>query len=497
MSTKPLRPDRVARQVRPVPAGGPRPAQRPAVSTIERQAAWARYRAQMVQLIRARVDWMPVLIFASVLMTPEARIDLGGFQLYPYRIALLVSLPVMLARVSKRPVRLGVADVLVCGSAVMMLVAMALRYPLDVALKTGGSSMMDALLAYFAGRIFFRSSLDVRRFLFRISPLLLGVAVIMALESISHQYLLRPLVGSITGFSPDAALSRMYEIRVGLLRATGPFLHPIAAGLFFGSLVPLFYFADLPKWRWLGLIGCAGGIFGWSSAGIVAIAAGLGLGFYDAIQRRFRIGWAPLLLGIAAVAILIELVVNGGFVRFVIRYAALNPQTGYFRLLIWEYGWASVANSPWIGIGYFESYERPVWMHSDSVDNYWLLQALRFGVPSMAMMLVGVIWVIFKLGLSRQGWELGSLRGRRMATGLCIALSTTVVSLLTSAPWGADMAWLIVLVGMAAGLADTGQPASGRQQIRARPGSRGGASGPRPVFRPAATRPNPASGPAE
>lgn len=408
----------------------------------------------MVRLITAKADWAPVLVFASILMTPEARLDLGGFQLYPYRLALIAALPAMLVKLVREPLRPGPADLLVAGSSIMMFIAMALRYPLDVALKTGGASTLDALLAYLAGRIFFRSSLDVRRFLYRISPLLLAVAAVMALESLSHNYILRPIVGAITGHSPAAALGRMYEIRMGLLRATGPFLHPIAAGLFFGSLVPLFYSADLPKWRWLGLLGCLGGIFGWSSAGIVAIVAGLGLGVYDSVQRRFRLGWAPLLWTIVASAFLIELFSQGGFVKFVIRYAALNPQTGYFRLLIWEYGWASVAKSPWIGIGYFESYERPTWMHTDSVDNYWLLQSLRYGVPSMAMMLVAVFWSMFSLGMSRQGKELGALQGRRMATGVCISLATTVVSLLTSSPWGADMAWLILLFGMAAGLAD-------------------------------------------
>lgn len=447
----------------PSPADPAAPMLSPAVATTgaprlsagERRAAWTRHRREMTRLLLARAEWMPVVIFASILMTPEARIDLGGFQLYPYRLALIASLPAMLVKVARNPVRPGFADVAITASSMMIFIAMALRYPLDVALKTGGASTLDALLAYFAGRIFFRSSLDVRRFLYRISPLLLGVAIIMALESVSHNYILRPLVGAVTGHSPAAALNRMYEIRVGLLRATGPFLHPIAAGLFFGSLVPLFYSADLPKWRWLGLIGCLGGVFGWSSAGIVGIVAGLGLGMYDSFQRRYRVGWAGLLIGVLAIAVLIELFTQSGLVKFVIRYAALNPQTGYFRLLIWEYGWASVAKSPWIGIGYFESYDRPAWMHSDSVDNYWLLQALRYGVPSMALMFVGVIAIMFSLGMSRQGPELGSLNNRRMATGISIALATTIISLLTSAPWGADMVWLILLFGMGAGLADS------------------------------------------
>ncbi len=419
-----------------------------------RRQAWAQHRREAFRLIAARADWVPVLVFASILMPPEARIDFAGFQLYPYRLALILAIPSIILRIAKEPIRFGLADLLVIGSGVMMLMATSLHYPLDVALKTGGAVTLDHVLAYLFGRSFFRTSLDVRRFLYRIAPLLLAVALVMVAESVSHRYLFRPAVSAITGYSPEAALNRIYEIRVGLLRATGPFLHPIAAGLFFGSLTPLFVAADLPKRRWLGLFACFGGIFGWSSAGIVAIFGGIALCIYEALQKRLRIGWAPLLGTLFVVAVLIEVLSQGGFVKFAIRYAALNPQTGYFRLLIWDYGTASVAKSPWIGIGLFNSYERPAWMHSDSVDNYWLLQALRYGVPCSIMMLLGTLLNMFKLGLAPRKPELGSLKGRRMAVGVVISLSTMIISLLTSAPWGADMAWLIVLVGMTGGLAD-------------------------------------------
>lgn len=424
------------------------------LTALERRQAWARHRREAIRLVTAQVDWVPVLVFASILMSPEARIDLAGFQLYPYRLSLIASIPFIALRLAREPIRFGVADILVLGSASLMFVSTAIHYPLDQALKTGGALTLDLVLAFVLGRSFFRTSLDVRRFLFRVTPLLMAIAFIMLAESVSHRYIFRPAVAAITGHSPADALDRFYEIRLGFLRATGPFLHPIAAGLFFGSLAPLFIAADLPKSRWLGLLACFGGIFGWSSAGIVAIFAGIGLCAYESVQRRLRIGWPPLLWMMLAIAVLIEAISEGGFIKFVIRYAALNPETGYFRLLIWDYGWASVMKSPWIGIGVFSSYERPAWMISDSVDNYWLLQSLRYGIPSMVMMLFGMLAILFKLAMSKQGAELGSLTGRRMATGLVISLSVMMVSLLTSAPWGADMAWLVILVGMAAGLCD-------------------------------------------
>lgn len=438
-------------------ASGPASTDRPVRQRLtmqERRQAWARHREAMTRLVTGKIDWVPVLVFASILMSPEARIDLGGFQLYPYRLALIASLPFMGIRLARDPIRPLLADIFVVSGAVWMFVATVTHYPLDVALKTGGAVTIDALLAYLLGRVFFRNPLDMRRFLYRITPLVVAIGAVMVLESVSHRYIFRPIVGAITGNSPAAILARTYEIRNGLLRATGPFLHPIAAGLFFASLVPLYISADLPRRRWLALAGCLGGIFGWSSAGLGTITLCFALGYYDHVQRRLKIGWGPVIWSIVAFCAAIEILTTGGIIKFIIRYAALNPQTGYFRLLIWEFGWADVQRHPWFGIGYFETYSRPRWMRTDSVDNLWLLLGLRYGIPCMVLTALGALASAIAVGRARFQTEAGALTGRRMATGICISVAVIYTATISVAPWGADMAWLTILLGMACGLAE-------------------------------------------
>ncbi len=426
----------------------------PSLSMVERRLAWAQHRREMTRLVTAKADWVPVLIFASILMTPEARIDLGGFTLFPYRIALILAIPALYVRVAKQPVRISIGDVLVFLACIWMFIATSVHYPVDVAFKTGGATTLDSLLAYTVGRIFFRNALDLRRFLYRITPLVVIASVLMIMESISHQYIVRPFVSALTGNSAAAVLDRTYEIRNGFLRALGPFQHPIAAGLFFGTLLPLYVAADLPRRRWIGAVACIGGVFGWSSAGIASLTAGLALGFYDIFQRKFRIGWLPVVGGIVVMCATIQAIVPGGLVRTIIRYASLNPQTGYFRLLIFQFGWADVERYPWFGIGYFGSYLRPDWMRTDSVDNFWLLQALRYGQPGMYLMLAASLTLAVAIGLSRHGRELGAVHGRRMATGLCISITVLLASIISVAPWAADMAWFMILLGMAGGMSE-------------------------------------------
>ncbi len=428
----------------------------------ERRQAWDRHRQKVTQLILAKTDWIPVLLLASFLATPEARIDFGGFQLYPYRLALIASIPFMIMRVGREPVRFGPADFFVLASTVWMFIATTTHYELSVALKTGGAQTLDISLAYLAGRIFFRTALDLRRFLYRISPLILAIALLMVAESVSHRYLMRPFVSSITGF-PALGLNRIYELRMGLLRATGPFLHPIAGGLFLGSFAPLFLTADLPRRRWIGLAGCFGAVFGWSSTGLVSLGAGVMLALYDQPQKHLRLGWMPLIWAVIAGMLVIELLSDAGVAKIIIRYAALNPATGYFRLAIWDFGWADVGRHPWFGIGLFESYERPPWMKSDSVDNHWLLIALRYGIPCTTLLFVGVMLTVISLGSAKPSGEPGALYGKRMTIGVTISIVVSYFSLLTSAPWGADLAWLIMLLGIGNGLKDAPRLARARQ----------------------------------
>jgi len=416
-------------------------------------ASWANRRARISKLVSTGGNWMPVIIFATLLMTDEARINAWGFQIYAYRIALLFTFPFVVARMATEPPRLTIADFMIMLAGAWIFISTWMNYNIVVASKSGLSQTLDLVAPYLVGRLLIRTPLDLRRFLYRITPLIVATGLLLFVESASHEYLLRPLVGSITGLSPDAALARMYEVRNGFLRATGPFLHPIAAGLFMGTLVPLYIAADLPKRRWFGLLGSLGGVFSLSSAAMLSMGAGIALSIYGSVQRSLRWGWAPVIAGAGIIGFFIQMLTESGLIKFIIRYASLNPQTGYYRLLIWEYGWADVGRHPWFGIGLFNAFDRPRWMISDSVDNYWLLVALRFGFPCMAMLLITVVFNVIILGRATLAREPEALKGRPMAVGVVISLVIAYMLLLTSAPWNADIVWFTMLVGIAGGLA--------------------------------------------
>jgi len=117
-------------------------------------------------------------------------------------------------------------------------------------------------------------------------------------------------------------------------------------------------------------------------------------------------------------------------------------------LLIWQYGSASVAQHPWFGIGFGE-WVRPHWMGS-SVDNFWLLIAIRHGIPAAALIFLACVAVIGRTAFtSRLPQDVQDYR-----TGYLISLIVFMLVGCTVHFWAAVFAWFLFLLGSGAWILD-------------------------------------------
>ena len=107
--------------------------------------------------------------------------------------------------------------------------------------------------------------------------------------------------------------------------------------------------------------------------------------------------------------------------------------------------------NPLFGIGFAE-FDRPAWMISSSVDNHWLLLAIRFGaLPSFIIFGVALTAVILLCNRTRTASELD----RKAYVGLAIALSLMVVLGFSVAFFGGAVYWLYMLIAIAISLSLT------------------------------------------
>lgn len=422
-----------------------------------------------------------VLMIYAAIVPPEIRVSIADQTLYVPRIVGFALFPWLVLQSFRNPIRFVIWDALIVLASLWMLLSFMVIYGPAEGVLRGTALALDLLLPYFIGRYSIRSLADFRRVLVFAAPVLPLAGLAMATEAFSGQVIVRPFFAEIFGRLPRyeggvAVGTGKYFVdhRLGLLRANGPFSHPILAGLFMASFLPLFFFSGLRKWPFFVGIGASFfAFFSGSSAAYLSLMVSIGLIAFDLVQRRVSfLSWQIFIPSAAMVLAILQTLSSDGLVSFAMR-SSLNPRTAFYRRFIWEHGTESVRNHPWFGIG-FQEFERLSWMTS-SVDHHWLMFAMRFGlIPAILLLLVAVAaMVLLSRAAGRQ-----SQSDRSLFIGVAIAIFGFVLLGCTVAFFGGVQAWVYMLIGMAISLATMAKGAAMRAPHRA--GSAHGPDG-RPV----------------
>ncbi len=394
--------------------------------------------------------YLAVALFYVMLIPEQANVNLGGVMLSPYRLLLIPTFLYLLSSALKGDFRLAWPDIpITFACAWITLASYVTSNSVTAALVQGGAHLMDIGLPYFVARFAIRTPRDFRAFLVLIAP---GVALegaLVFLESISGRIILQSLLSNLTGVPNRVAT----EVRMGLTRGTASFPHPILAGISLASFVTLYLMSGIRGWpRIVGAIGAVGGFFSMSSAAMLGLVVGTVLLAYDfLVQRIANLSWRLFLFAVSVLYLAVELTSNSGFFNLLVRYASLNTVSGYNRVLIWRYGTENVARNPWFGIGY-DDWDRPEWMqwqNSFSVDHFWLLQAMRFGLPTSIMLILATLGAVTMLCIRSMHC---AAVDARMLRGLAISLAVFALGAVSVALWLNAMVWFFVLLGIAVSL---------------------------------------------
>ena len=397
-----------------------------------------------------------LLIYSFLLFPPETLMHAGSLALPLYRLMIIVTSIYVMIRISTARVPLTLADLLVGLSAVWMMISFIVYYGATEGMTRSVALVIDAFGAYLVARSCIVDVNSLRRLLIALAPGLFFVGAEMMAESLSHKLLVRPFFASIFGglsqFSNGVAsgdLALHEEVRLGLLRAFGPFSHPILAGAIMTSVFPMYYMSGLRSWpRYLGLVAAFLGLFSVSSSAFLSIALACALIGVEWGRKFFKgVSWPLISWCIVLVLMVVQIGSKHGVVPILIRYT-IDPGTGFFRTLIWQYGWASIMAHPFFGIGY-EEYARPEWMWSSSVDAHFLALGIRHGLITPFALLAGAIAAAVRLGR-----KAGVTRGadRRLMLGVNFALVTLLLLSMTVTYFGEANVWFMCIIGICASL---------------------------------------------
>lgn len=398
---------------------------------------------------------LPVILGYLLLLPPQTNMSAFGSALPVYRIFLIGATLLVIPTVARRDFRFAAPDILVVVLLGWISLAMYLSSGLEESLTATLAHFTDIVVAYFFARITITDLQALRKFLILMLPGIFVLGTTMAAEAITHTHIFQSIFSSLTG-KPVVYLS---SPRFGLMRAMGAFPHPILAGTFLVSFLPLYALAGFRPWpRLAGMIASLCSVFTVSSVALLAIVASLGLLIYNWLTKLIaNLTWSMFFFVVGTFVFLAELGTKSGTFTLFIRFASFNATSGYNRILIWRYGTQNVAESPWFGIGYAD-WARPVWM-GDSMDNYWLLTAVRFGIP--ASVLVGIATLIAALMLMRRSMH-SSPVDRDCQRGVVMSLAVFALSMMSASLWLSVHVWFYMLLGLTVSLAISARTQVGR-----------------------------------
>lgn len=305
---------------------------------------------------------------------------------------------------------------------------------------------------YLAARAYIRTAQDfieVYRFL---AIAILCLLPFAAYEAISSEFIIPKILDKIPGVFSRVDVN--YTRRLGLDRAQVVFDHPIHWGTFasIGFSAVLVAFRSI--WgrgkRLLlgGLIGVAC-FLSVSSGPFLALLFQLGLIIYWVVLRRFRHLWTVLAGSCAFMYLVAELLSDRPAFFAVASRLAFNSSTANVRMVLLEYGMAQIGRTPFLGVGY-NYWGLPEWM-TGSMDNYWLLNAVVYGLP--AFFFLAAVFLSLMVSAARRKLDPNSpMADIRRAWSF--TMFGMILTLATVAVWGEMSSIVFFLVGSGAFLAD-------------------------------------------
>jgi hypothetical protein len=396
-----------------------------------------------------RAPWQMTLVILSLICPSELSLYLGGVRLPPHRLALIIAIVAAAIRfLQKQHIRLLPHDYLFLIYGLWTIGVFMQHLGEAEGLQFGGSLALESFAAYFVTRVYVT---DLARLKATVNVLFLAVMIvggIAMVESALNWHFVHELLRPVTGYVVDLD----EEYRLGFLRAYSTFDHPIHYGAFVASTFALIWTSENRIWqqRKRALLAAGATFLGLSSAPMLSFGVQTGLiaaeRFTRTIPRRVILGFCLIALGMTAMS----LGSNRTPFAIIATGFTLDPWTGFYRLVIWEWGLENVWSSPWTGIG-LKDWFRPWWMISDSVDAYWLVIAMRAGVPAFLLHAAAVLLLLRAAYFRR--WKVEG-HMRTVLHGWTFSIVALTLAGCTVHYWNTLHSHLFVLLGLGAWIAD-------------------------------------------
>lgn len=403
------------------------------------------------QIVR-RDHLHPLVIMLLISIAVPVYFNIGPLRLSPNRLILLIAFfPATLRWLSGASGPWRTADFCVIGLCIWSTIAMFVSAGVTT-IQYSGITIVETFGSYMIGRAYIRTKHQ-----YTTAIHLLGTIVVLLVPG--------AIIESLTGFRVynklfDPLFSTFrwsgYEPRMHLFRAQAVFEHSILFGVF-----TAFCFAPIlanmrtkagraKAWIQSSPI-IAATFFSLSTGAYLGLMVQLFLMLWGATFGKMRYRW--WLLGILVVVgyVVVDAMSNRTPFQVFSSYVVFDEHNAYWRVLIFRFGMNNVWESPFFGLGAFvNEWKRPEFMVTSTVDNFWLVFALTYGIPGFLLIFGTYIAVLN--GLVRAQLTDPLLQRHREA--LCFSFIGVGIAIGTVHLWNATFVFIMFMMGAAAWLSD-------------------------------------------
>ena len=414
---------------------------------------------------QAKAGSLALLTIFLVSLVIPLRFFAGPLLLTPYRLFLLVMIiPLFFKWITGRAGKIYGTDFMFIGFVIWVAVALFAVHGTEqfewIAITT-----VETLGAFLVGRVLVRTPQDFDRllkFMWICMFTFLPAAILEANTGIRIFSSVADLIAQTSDWVYDGP---NYVKRLGMYRAQLVFEHPILAGLFASAGFGFLYYTNRPDGKGIygyqrAWVAVAVTFFSLSSGAFLALIVLMGMAFWDKIMKRVRHHWKVLLALITLAYVTVDLISNRTPFEVFISYGTFSAHNGYMRIHVFVYGMENVWAHPIIGLG-MNDWARPDWLYTTSVDNFWLLIAMRHGIPGFILVLGAYLATILRLS----SLKLDSSYVRNQRTGLVLVLVGLVFALMTVHIWGIVYIFVLFLLGAGSWMRDFAHNESQKRRL--------------------------------
>jgi hypothetical protein len=337
-----------------------------------------------VLMVDRRYSIWPIIILACF-VAPAQRLVIGSIDFNVIRIITMFGMARVLWRGEYRELRWMTIDSAVLAFAIARTVIYTIQQTSVSAFINQMGASFDTVGMYFLFRCLIRSAGDVSRTVLGFVVMSFPVAAALFVENRTGR----------NAFAFFGGVPEFTDEREGRLRCQGAFAHPIIAGVFWASMLPMV----VAHWwrgdrvgRMIATIGAVPSLaivyFTASSTPVMAVLMGIvGAGMF--FLRRFM---GYVCLGVFLLLVFMHLSMKMPVWHLIARINIAQGNTGYHRYMLIE--GAIHHFSEWFLIG-TKSTAHWYWAAED-ITNQFILEGVRGGFLTLALF-VATIVIAFRL----------------------------------------------------------------------------------------------------